>query len=165
MSSKLLDLPAKLSRFPEVAGCYRETAQWFPLALGYLRLRELKYPIIVSLRSGGSITLQERIDLVIFWLVFVRKHYPVHASDLVIVDVGANIGLFTIYAARQAQDAKIIAVEPFPDTCLRLRKHLQENHLTNRVTVANCALAGNPGGGGQNGFRRRNSEPIPPNPL
>src|SRR5580765_7383609 len=109
------------SRLLEILVCRRETEQWLAVTLAYLRLRELPLPYNLRLRTGQKLTLKERIDIVVFWLVFLRRHYPVAASDRVIVDVGANIGLFTIYAARQLPDARIIAVEPFPETCRRLQ--------------------------------------------
>jgi FkbM family methyltransferase len=93
------------------------------------------------------LTLEERTDLVIFWMVFVRHHYPVDPSDKVIVDVGANIGIFTIYAARQSPGARIIAVEPFPETCSRLKKHLADNRIGERVSVLNYAIAAESGRG------------------
>jgi FkbM family methyltransferase len=147
MFKKLLALPENLLRLPEVAGCYRETDEWLTVTLAYLGLRKLHFPYTVRLRSGEALTLEERTDLVIFLMVFVHHHYPVDASDRVIVDVGANIGIFTIYAARQAPGARIIAVEPFPDTLSRLQKYLQDNRLADRVTVLNCAIAAETGRG------------------
>jgi len=138
---KFWTLLANLSRLPEIVRCYRETTQWLTVTLAYLGLQGLHFPFSLRLRTGETLTLEERIDLVIFWLIFVRRHYPVQATDHVILDVGANIGLFTIYAARQAPDARIIAVEPFPNTRRRLLEHLQDNRLSARVAVLDCALA------------------------
>jgi FkbM family methyltransferase len=128
-----------------LAATAKLTNGWATLA--YLGLRKLHFPFNLHLRSGEKLTLEERIDMVVFWLVFVRRHYPVNASDRVIIDVGANIGLFTIYAARQAPGAKIIAIEPFPETCRRLRRHVEDNHFADRVTVLNCAVAEETGWG------------------
>jgi FkbM family methyltransferase len=140
VSKNPLALVANLSRAPEILTCCRETCEWLSLTLAYLGLRPLRFPYELRLRSGETLLLAEPLDLVIFWLVFVRRHYPVNPSDRVIVDVGANIGIFTIYAARQAPHAKIIAIEPFPETCLRLQKHVESNHIADRVLVLNCAV-------------------------
>jgi FkbM family methyltransferase len=99
------------------------------------------YPFELRLRSGEVLVVRERMDLVIFWLVFARRHYPVRSSDRVIVDVGANIGVFTLYAAREAPAAQIVSIEPFPDTCQRLRDLVETNRLTDRVTILNCAVS------------------------
>lgn len=133
------------TRLPQLTECWKLTRQWFPLGLAYLGLRKLQYPFHLQLRTGEVLVLQEFTDLVIFWLVFVRHHYPVLPSDRTIVDIGANIGVFTLYAARSAPSAAIVAVEPFPDTCERMREMLRVNHLEERVTVVNAAITGAPG--------------------
>jgi len=147
MFKKVLVLLTNLSRLPEILGCCRETHQWPAVTLAYLGLKELHFPYNLRLRSGEALTLRDRIDIVVFWMVFVRRHYPVNASDRVIIDVGANIGLFTIYAARQVPGVRIIAVEPFPETCRRLRRHVEDNRLAYRVIVLNCAVAEETGWG------------------
>ncbi|MFE3166657.1 amino acid adenylation domain-containing protein [Streptomyces sp. NPDC059224] len=48
-------------------------------------------------------------------------------EDAVIVDVGANIGLFSLWAARQADGVRVVAVEPNPDTLPYLRANLELN--------------------------------------
>src|SRR3974390_562522 len=130
---------ANLARLREIALCRAETGQWRVLALAYLKARPLHYPYELKLRSGHRLRLQERTDLVIFWLVFVRRHYPVRETDNTIVDVGANIGIFTLYAAREAPAAKIVALEPFPDTRERLVELVEGNGLSGRVTIMDCA--------------------------
>lgn len=145
MFQKISRLLMNLSRLRELPVCYRETRQWKAVALAYLGFRAVRFPYTLHLRNGHTLTLEERGDVVIFWLVFVRRHYPVNALDRQIVDIGANIGLFTIYAAREAKGSRILAVEPFPDSCQRLRTHVQENRLSGRVTVLNCAVASESG--------------------
>lgn len=132
---------SNLSRLPEILVCRRELREWLPPTLAYLRLHSVSYPYELRLRTRQVLTLYEPTDLVIFWLVFARRHYPVRASDRLILDVGANIGLFSIYAAREAPSARIIALEPFPDTFERLTQHVQANGLDQRVRALNCAVA------------------------
>jgi FkbM family methyltransferase len=132
-------------RLPEVIQCSRETAQWIPVTLDYVGVRSLTYPFHLKLRTGERLTLHEHTDTIIFWLVFVRQHYPVSASHRVIIDIGANIGIFTLYAARQAPQAKIVSVEPFPDTFKRLEELVDTNGLSGRVTTLNCAVSSRTG--------------------
>jgi len=136
-----------LKRIREVFTCCRETRQWLAVTLAYLGLRSLSYPCELRLRSGEVLTLKERMDLIIFWLIFMHRHYPVQRLDRVIVDVGANIGLFTLYAAREAPEAHIVTIEPFPATCRSLMELVDRNRLGDRVTVLNCAVAGSSGVG------------------
>lgn len=130
-----------LRRVTEIFACSRETGQWLPITLDYLGLRPVTYPYELRLRTGERVILREDTDVVVFWIVFARQHYPVAASHRVIVDIGANIGMFTLYAARRAPAARIIAVEPFPDTREHLEELVETNHLRDRVTILNCAIA------------------------
>jgi FkbM family methyltransferase len=136
-----------MSHAGEIARCARETAQWFPVLLDYVGLRPLPYPFTLELRTGEKVPLRERTDTIIFWLVFARRHYPVSSTHRVILDIGANIGIFTLYAAREARQARIIAVEPFPDTFQRLEELIVTNGLRGRTTLLNCAISGKAGGG------------------
>jgi FkbM family methyltransferase len=145
MSRRGITTLRNLLRFPEIWICRKETAQWFALTLAYLGLRAIPFPYEVRLRTGETFTLTEFTDLVVFWLVFIRRHYPVKASDRVIVDVGANVGFFTLYAAREAPSARIISIEPFPETFERLTHLAQANLLENRVTRLNCAVTASSG--------------------
>jgi FkbM family methyltransferase len=57
------------------------------------------------------------------------------------VDAGANIGFFSIFAARKVgQSGKVIAVEMMPDTAAILRRHVALNGLDN-VAVVEAALS------------------------
>ena len=55
----------------------------------------------------------------------------------VVLDVGANIGLYTLPAAKRG--AKVIAIEADPLNATRLRHHLKLNELLEAVTIFECA--------------------------
>ncbi|MDN0201121.1 FkbM family methyltransferase [Streptomyces sp. S.PNR 29] len=59
--------------------------------------------------------------------------------DAFVVDVGANIGLFSLFVKRQWPDAEILAFEPIPESLRVLRRNL-ELHRLSGVTVESCAL-------------------------
>jgi FkbM family methyltransferase len=59
------------------------------------------------------------------------------------VDVGANVGLFTVIGALQG--SRVVAYEPAPDLVALLRDNVQLNWLTGRVTVRDAAVADRPG--------------------
>jgi FkbM family methyltransferase len=62
------------------------------------------------------------------------------AAD-VFVDVGANIGLFTVLAALQAGSGRIVSYEPVPALIELLRDNIQLNWVQDRVTVRPVAVA------------------------
>lgn len=53
------------------------------------------------------------------------------ATDSVFVDVGANIGLFTVPAARRAREGNVIAVEASSDIAAYLESNVTRNRLSN----------------------------------
>lgn len=57
------------------------------------------------------------------------------------LDVGANLGLYTIFAARRvAETGRVIAIEPSSREMERLRKHVEQNLLSN-VSLLPVALS------------------------
>jgi len=63
-----------------------------------------------------------------------------HDGDIMI-DVGANIGFFTLLASRKAgASGKVFAFEPVPSTCAELKKNLSINGAIN-VAVKEIALS------------------------
>lgn len=57
------------------------------------------------------------------------------------IDVGANIGLYSLIAARQLpSDRPVVAFEPDRDTASRLRSHLQFNGESDRVRIVEAAV-------------------------
>ncbi len=132
----------KLHRSVEVLRCMRETDQWMRLSAAYLGVRELKYPCELQLHGLEPVVLREKTDLWAFWQIFLRRVYEVTGTEKVIVDAGANVGFFTLWAARRAPQARILSIEPVPETQERLRENVRRNGLDGRVTCIQCALGG-----------------------
>jgi FkbM family methyltransferase len=128
------------SRAPELWTCVRQSGDWGALIGGYLGLWPLRYPCEFRTRRGDILILENFHDLVTAWIIFFRREYEVDPSCRLIVDAGANIGAFSLFAAREAPAARVIALEPFPATQARLEAHLARNNLGARVTCRPWAL-------------------------
>ncbi|QWF84675.1 FkbM family methyltransferase [Amycolatopsis sp. CA-230715] len=63
-----------------------------------------------------------------------------------IVELGANIGFYTVIGAHAAPDARYVAVEANPESAAILRDNLALNDLS-RVTVVNAAAVGDDAAG------------------
>jgi len=61
------------------------------------------------------------------------------ADDDVIVDAGANVGIFAIQMARQNSHCRVIALEPFPENFEYLEANVEQAGLKN-VTCCEMAL-------------------------
>lgn len=74
-------------------------------------------------------------------LLFLARHLK---SNMVFIDAGANIGLFTVWAARRVNSGKVIAFEPVPTMADWLSRNIEINYLNN-VIVERCGLSDHEG--------------------
>ena len=74
--------------------------------------------------------------------VYTPRGFEIRPDDTV-VDVGANIGAFAVYAAQRTR-GRVLAVEPHPGNADALRRNLRANGAE-RAEVAECAVADAPG--------------------
>lgn len=66
------------------------------------------------------------------------------APGATFVDLGANIGWYTVHVALADPSARVIAVEPIPHSFRWLTRAVEQNALTN-VTTLNAGVAAEPG--------------------
>jgi FkbM family methyltransferase len=111
----------------------------------YLGFGNLSYPYRFETREGDCVDLETFEDLVTAWMIFIRHDYPVSSKCRTIVDAGANIGVFSLFAARSAPLARIIALEPFPTTFRRLQAHVQQSTHREQIECLALALCANDG--------------------
>lgn len=65
-------------------------------------------------------------------------------TDSVVLDIGANIGVYTLAAARLAPTGAVHAFEPNPNVAHHLRRNVEANHAPN-VTVHEIAVSAKDG--------------------
>lgn len=70
---------------------------------------------------------------IFFQGIYTPEYLPVEEED-VVVDVGANIGVFTIYAGTKTRN-RVYAVEPYPNNFEALRQNVQMNGLEHVVSL------------------------------
>jgi FkbM family methyltransferase len=102
-------------------------------------------PSTVEFRNGLRCQLEESGDLETLWLINFHNMYPLEPSDKVILDAGANIGLFACWAAQRNPDAAIVAIEPFPRNFDRLMEHVSQNAFGQRIQGLQSALSSSNG--------------------
>lgn len=110
----------------------------FPLAL---HLRQLRDPVFVRVANSDFLVLAE---------IFDRDEYaPVKLWDLPanarIIDLGANIGLASIYFASLYPRARVLAVEPDQDNCRLIGKNCRRLMRENRLKVVKAFVAARDG--------------------
>jgi FkbM family methyltransferase len=126
---------------PRILGLF---SNWPEYLTNYL-LRKRR-PTTYTLRNGfrlidGTGTLAGTIAV-----VFVRHEYgPLDPDYRTIVDIGANMGCFTVFAAKECPKARILSFEPEQNNFRYLNQNIQTNALESRITSFQCAVAGEGG--------------------
>jgi FkbM family methyltransferase len=133
-----------LISIPKVIFCVRG---WTRLLADRLGLQHQPYQlqtgkgVLCELRPGTS-------DWWIFLEMFVFEIYQRVRGEIcrseVIIDIGANVGYFALYASALNPKAKIHAFEPFPGNAAQLQKNLSlnKNHQVSLHTAAVADKAG-----------------------
>jgi len=97
----------------------------------------------------AKVILLRRSDFAAFYQVVIENIYSPLLSNIkegdVVVDAGANIGLFSILASFKVKDkGKVIAIEPEPNNLKILRQNVELNKLNNVIVIPK-ALYDKPG--------------------
>jgi FkbM family methyltransferase len=74
-------------------------------------------------------------------VVFVRREYGPVKRFRTIVDIGAHIGTFGIYAAQSCPEARIFCYEPEARNFELLNYNIRQNKLKGHITAYNSAVA------------------------
>lgn len=108
----------------------------------FLGVKSLDPKRTVTLRSGYQIPVETLHDFQqAFWDILVRKSYSVYSSDLIILDVGANIGCFSAYALAKSPKAQIFAFEPSSSNFKRLQNLVKVNGAEARIKTFQMGVA------------------------
>ena len=93
-----------------------------------------KSPFDLSLKDGKILRVREFWTLFLFDEIFVENCYgPPQVMECgpfgTLIDIGANIGLFTMRGKQLWPQAQVVALEPHPDNFRSLQEHVQINRL------------------------------------
>jgi FkbM family methyltransferase len=132
-------LTRRFGKFGKLLRLRRAIWNWPRVLLDHTHLTKADY--VCYLRNGTTFNVRGGTDdrHVIFEL-FVEQIYPVRVrAGSIVIDIGAHIGCFTVWAA--SQGARVFAYEPFPPNFTALQRNLARNRL-NDVYLFNLAVAG-----------------------
>jgi len=106
---------------------------------------------LVQLKSGERFYLGSLLDLWVVKETVLDRQYEAASlalqPDWVVVDIGAAMGDYTVWAARQVPQGRVVAVEPFQGSLALLARNLRENQISN-ATVLPAAVTGKSGAAG-----------------
>jgi FkbM family methyltransferase len=132
-------------RSPELVHSLAVTPSALRVIARYLEIGDPQYPIEIPLRKGGGLTLWSPNEVKVFWQIAVRKSYLLPARCATILDCGANVGIFAVWAANERPGVRIVAIEPCRETYERLLGHIEANRLTTQIQCLRVGLAAQSG--------------------
>lgn len=95
------------------------------------------------MRDGSSVR-SRIVDAGALLSVHVDRDYDAPGTDWsmarAIVDIGAHVGSFAVWAAQRSPKARLLAVEPNPETFELLTQNIRDNRLEGRVCAVNAAV-------------------------
>ena len=140
-------IPTAVNRFRPPWGYRAALVAWiqpdtrFQVAIEDVRARKADFEVdFYGVRYKGNTGNLIDADLYYYGayekpeLCLMRETLRLLPPQPVLIDVGANTGLYSLFAAKHA--GEVHAFEPYPPILPRLRAHISENHLTNVVVHA-----------------------------
>ncbi len=121
-----------------VSGVFKFDA---PMEILRTYLFQVPFPFrYIRLRSGLEFQYTGQVmDITTAIVMFVKNEYGVIQKDDIIVDIGANIGMFSIHAAQQGAK-KIIAIEPNTTNYQLLIRNISQNQFQHIITPIQKAV-------------------------
>lgn len=137
-ASRLISLNA-LSHFRYLPAIVSSIENWDIFLQNYIAGKngECTY----RFRGGLKFHTKGAFDAATLAVVFFKKDYGAVADGMTIVDIGANIGAFSIYAASQAENVRIYAYEPMPENFEVCRQNIDINDLGSTVKAFRAGVA------------------------
>ena len=115
---------------------------WYNIPFLYYKIIKEKY-FIINLRNNLKCKIRiKSTDLQAFANVWLNKEYEEIGffieSDETVIDIGAHIGLFTVYASQFCKNGKIISCEPIKENFELLKENVSINNLSNIILYNNA---------------------------
>lgn len=122
---------------------------WLAIYGYYLKFFGKPY-FIMKLRNGVNFKIRGRRQNITdsyivneIWLYGVHDGLkPYLKSAKIGIDIGAHIGVFSVFAANRSPDLKIFAYEPAVDNFSLLQENIKLNNLKDRISAIHKAVCG-----------------------
>lgn len=133
-----------LFKFKILIKAIQNLKNWYVFPLVYFGLINKKYVYLIT-KSGIKIKIRTNsTDLETFSLIWLLKEYekfdPMIESDDIIIDVGAHIGIFSMYVSQFCSTGKIFCYEPSKENFELLCQNIELNNKKN-IFQKNCVVS------------------------
>lgn len=96
--------------------------------------------VIFKTRDGCKITIrttQNSTDIHVFTEIWLEKLYSIPNFEIndkdYIIDIGAHIGIFSVFASRLCKNGKIFSYKPAKQNFENLEENISQNNITNII--------------------------------
>lgn len=128
----------------------------FPILFAaYFGFRKSRRPLAAVLWNGTKYQIStknldaRRAFFETFCQIWMEDSYGLLKNNLsvpsVIIDIGAHIGIFSIFAAKKIKDATVYSFEPDPGNFDLLQRNVKLNELEKRINLFPVAVSGKSG--------------------
>src|SRR5262245_53140792 len=132
-----------LRRLRYLPGAARKIRNWpsfiYHYALGLTPTKPYRF------RNGAQLRIGRAIDHVPIIEIFLNQEYGLVPDNAVVLDLGANIGVFSIYATMTARNVQVYAYEPFHVFASLLRENVRLNSQSNAIRCFDAAVGAQSG--------------------
>lgn len=112
---------------------------WYSFLSNYIGFKNTAN--IYKFRNGIKIKTDEGIDTATITVIFIKKDYGNIKNNSTVIDIGANIGVFSIFAASTSQDTTIYAYEPMSKSFELLLENIKINNFENLIIPFKFGIA------------------------
>jgi len=126
-----------MNKIKFLISAYQEIKNWYIVPLVYFGLLNREY-FILNFRNGLKCKLRTKsTDIHAFANVWLAHEYESVGfkidEDISIIDVGAHVGLFALYASQICKNGKVFCYEPIKENFDLLQENIKINNLTNII--------------------------------
>lgn len=118
------------------AGVRPSSALLYPLRRRIPRRARNRIDLVTGAALVSSL---DELLLKQFGEIWMGRGYLPHAWGQIdrptVIDIGANVGVFTVWAAQELEPGRIIAIEPSPQSARLLRENLTRNEIANAEVI------------------------------
>lgn len=140
MTRKLSEI-FSLNAFKHIAylpAIISKVSNWYSFVMNYIGFTNegTRY----QFRNGLQIVTNEGIDTATIIVVFFKHDYGTIEDNSTVIDIGGNIGSFSLYAGSSARNTKVYVYEPLPKTFDLLSENIRINHYEDKISAFNLGV-------------------------
>ena len=114
---------------------------WYPFLLNYIGLKNEDIDRIYQLRNGTKFQVHYSLDAATIFVIYIRRDYGKMPDNSIIVDIGANIGVYSVYSSLQGKNNLVYAYEPIKETFDHLAENIKINDCQDKIIPFNYGIA------------------------